>query len=81
MKLAGLGAIGVGMSAVFSLGALLEKINSPRVTGDVKATGRLLSLPIFGLPDRLEWVTMIMRFFSNDLLGAGSNFKGMQELS
>jgi len=76
VKLAGLGAIGVGMSAVFSLEPLLSKINSPRVSGTVAATGKLLSLPIFGLPNRLEWVTMLMRFFSNDLMGAGSFFKG-----
>jgi hypothetical protein len=78
VKLAGLGAIGLGMSAVFSLESLLEKINSPRVTGKVKLTGSLMSTPVFGLPDRLEAATEILRSFSNDLLGVGSKYTGFK---
>ncbi|MBC2717650.1 MAG: YfhO family protein [Desulfobacteraceae bacterium] len=76
LKLAGLGAVGVGVSAVFTYNSLLEMLNSPRVSGDVKATGSLLAVPVFALADRLEAVTSCMRFFSNDLMGTGSNFTG-----
>ena len=76
LKLAGLGLIGVGMGVIFSFGALLGMINSPRVSGNVKAVGSLVSVPVFGLSDRLQWVTEIMRLFSNDLMGTGSKFAG-----
>jgi hypothetical protein len=76
LKLAALGAIGVGMSAVFLLDEFLGKINSPRVTGSVGKADLLQSFPLFGLPGRLEAATILLRFFSNDLLGAGSEFKG-----
>ncbi len=78
LKLAGFGAVGVGLSTVFSYNTLIEMINSPRVSGDVKAVGvdDLLSLSFFALTDRLEAATTFMRFFSNDLMGTGSNFTG-----
>lgn len=76
LKLAGLGLVGVGMGVIFSFGSLLSMINSPRVSGDVRAVGSLVSVPVFGLPDRLQGVTEIMRLFSNDLMGTGSRFTG-----
>lgn len=76
LKLAGLGVVGVGMSAVFFYNSLFSMINSPRVSGDVQAVGGLLSVPVFGLVDRLEAATILMRFFSNDMLGTGSHFTG-----
>jgi hypothetical protein len=76
LKLTGLGAIGAGMSAVFLLDGLLDKINSPRVTGVAKASGMFESVSVFGLPSRLEAATVLLRFFSNDILGAGSEYKG-----
>ncbi len=76
LKLAGLGFIGVGMGIVFSYGELMGMINSPRVSGDVKAVGGLISTPVFGPADRFQAVTAMMRSFSNDLLGTGSHFSG-----
>lgn len=76
LKLAGLGLIGMGIGCVFSFNELFEMVNSPRVSGDVKATGSLLSVPIFGLADRFQGVTALMRLFSSDLLGTGSDYSG-----
>ena len=76
IKLAGLEALGIGMGALFSYNSLLAMTNSPRVSGDVSALGGLISTPVFALADPLEAATLIYRFFSNDLLGTGSNFTG-----
>jgi len=76
MKLAGIGTIGLGISAVFTSCTLFEMINSPRVAGDVKAVDQLTSTPIFAFPKKLQAVTALLRLFSNDLMGTGSNFKG-----
>ncbi|RJP94752.1 MAG: hypothetical protein C4518_02710 [Desulfobacteraceae bacterium] len=75
-KLAGAGAIGVGMNAVFSYNNLLEMINSPRVSGDVQAGAKLVSGSVFSIVDRFQGVTSIMRLFSNDLMGTGSHYSG-----
>ncbi|MDO9262367.1 MAG: YfhO family protein, partial [Desulfosalsimonadaceae bacterium] len=77
-KLAGAGAIGVGMSTVFSFNDLLAMINSPRVSGDVQARAGLLSTSVFSVVDPLQGVTSIMRLFSNDLMGTGSGYTGYQ---
>ena len=77
-KLAGAGAIGVGMSTVFSFNDLLSMINSPRVSGNVQAGAGLLSTSVFSVVDPLQGVTSIMRLFSNDLMGTGSGYTGYQ---
>jgi len=76
LKLAGCGAVGAGMSTVFTYNNLLGMLNSPRVSGDVSATNGLMSFSVFETVDLLEGVTSLMRFFSNDLMGTGSNFNG-----
>jgi len=81
LKLAGLGTVGVGIGVIFSFDAFFGMINSPRVSGDVRAAGSLVSVPVFGLPDRLQGVTEMMRLFSNDLLGTGSNYSGWKSYS
>ena len=50
--------------------------NSPRVTGMVSNSERLADNPMFGMPDIKHNVTAIMRTFSNDMLGVGSDFTG-----
>ena len=76
LKLAGFGAVGVGMSTVFTYNLLLKMLNSPRVSGDVGATSGLMSFPVFKSVDLIEGVTSFLRFFSNDLMGTGNNFTG-----
>lgn len=75
-RLAGAGILGLGMSAPFFYGALMDMINSPRVSGDVGAVDKLASVTVFALSDRFQAVTALLRLFSNDLLGVGSAYKG-----
>ena len=75
-KLAGLGALGVGMGAVFSFNSLYGIINSPRVAGQSNAVNVFVSSPVFELTDPLQGLTALMRLFSNDLMGTGSDFTG-----
>ncbi len=74
--LAGAGILGLGMSLPFFYDSLMDMINSPRVSGDVKVSEELASLAIFSPADRLQAVTALMRLFSNDLLGVGSGYRG-----
>lgn len=75
-RLAGAGLLGLGMSVPFFYGSLMEMINSPRVSGDVRAVDELATLAIFAPAGRLEGATALLRLFSNDLLGVGSGYRG-----
>jgi uncharacterized membrane protein YfhO len=75
-RLAGAGLLGLGMSLPFFYGTLLDMINSPRVSGDVKAVDELAAMALFALTDRLQGATALLRLFSNDLLGVGSGYRG-----
>jgi len=57
-------------------GQLHKYANSPRVTGNVSYSEKLSDQPVFGLSVAKHNVSAIMRTFSNDMLGAGSNYKG-----
>jgi uncharacterized membrane protein YfhO len=72
----GLGLIGVIISSFFLISTLQTLLDSPRVGGGFSYTNLLLSKPIFGFGGNGHNHTAIMRFFSNDLLGNGSSFKG-----
>jgi uncharacterized membrane protein YfhO len=50
--------------------------NSPRVTGNVSYSERLSDQPVLGISVAKHNVTAIMRIFSNDMVGTGSDFKG-----
>ena len=71
-----LGALGILMSAVFSIPNLLQMLDSPRVSGNASIANELASIPIFALGDSNYLLTLLMRTFSSDLLGNGSAFKG-----
>ena len=71
-----LGALGVLISAVFSVPNLLQMIDSPRVSGNASYISKLVALPIFELGNSDYLVTLLMRTFSSDLLGNGSAYKG-----
>lgn len=76
MQMVGLAIIGILMSGPFLLENINLLLSSPRGSGLTSYTNKLTAYPKFGLPDHLQLGTSIMRFFSNDLLGSGSNFKG-----
>lgn len=50
--------------------------NSPRVSGNVSYSEKLTDQPVWGVSVAKHNVTAIMRTFSNDMLGAGSDYKG-----
>ena len=70
------GLLGVALSSVFMFSSILQLLDSPRVAGDSSYFGRLFSVPMFALADRMQYVTSVMRFFSSDLMGTGSQFRG-----
>jgi uncharacterized membrane protein YfhO len=76
LKLAGLAALGLGISAVFLSASLYGMINSPRVSGDVSLFGALAAQSPFAFGTYEHNLTAIMRLFSSDLLGTGSEFRG-----
>ena len=76
LKMLGLGIIGVLLSGPFLLENLLQISNSPRGSGLTSFTRQLSATPLFQLADQLQVGTTIMRFFSNDIIGSNSNFKG-----
>ena len=75
-KMTLLAIIGIGISSVFLFSNIYELLQSPRVGGDSTYFQRLYSTSTFSLFSPVEAITAITRFFSSDLLGTGSNFKG-----
>lgn len=75
-KIGLLSILGMSLSAVFITGSLLGMINSPRVIGEVSKVNELSTIPLFSFAGTHHNVTAILRLFSNDMLGNGSNFKG-----
>ena len=71
-----LGLLGVLISAVFSIPNLIAMIDSPRVSGDARLTNEMAAIPIFKPGDSGYLATLLMRTFSSDLLGNGSDYKG-----
>ena len=68
--------LGVLVSAVFLFPNALQYLESPRVGGDSSNFSVLASFHNLTIIDLNQLLTSIMRFFSNDLLGTGSDFKG-----
>jgi len=76
LKVFGLGVLGVLMSAFFLFPNIIQMLESPRVGGESSYFSTLMSTPFFSFEGKLHYVTALMRFFSNDMMGTGSNFKG-----
>lgn len=75
-RLSGLGLLGAAAASFFLVNGLLQMLDSPRVAGGVSFFGTLASRPVFGLADKAHYATAVLRFFSSDMLGTGSAFKG-----
>ena len=80
LTMIGLGALGVAISSFFTIADVIQMLESPRVGGHASYFGRLISKPILGFEGEeygpRYFLTAVMRFFSSDMLGTGSNFKG-----
>lgn len=76
LKMAGLGLLGILISSFYLVSIMQTLLESSRVSGNSSYAGKLLSHSVFGPESVVHNGTAIFRFFSNDLLGNGSNFKG-----
>jgi len=77
LKMAGLGVIGVAMSAPAMFESVKVMVESARVSGPESYFATLSSSPVFGLVDPLQLGTCVMRFFSSDMLGTADAYKGL----
>lgn len=80
-KMIVLGAIGVAFRAPGLLQSINGIVEAPRVSGTSSFVDPLSRHPIFDLENGqtkgpYHYMTIIMRSFSSDLLGNGSNYKG-----
>ena len=76
LEMGGLLALGLLMSSFALASTAQMMLDSPRVGGSSSYSSKLLSYPVLGTEGPLHNVTAVLRFFSNDLLGNGSGFKG-----
>lgn len=83
-KCLGLALIGIGISSPAIINSFLNIISSPRgagLAGGTAAEGvtsyaqTLSSFPTFGLENKEHYVTAIMRTFSNDIIGNGTDLR------
>jgi hypothetical protein len=77
--LAALSLLGVALAAVITIPYLRVVLDSPRGGGGVtnSLTG-LASLPIFGLESGAHYVTVLLRWLCNEIVGTGDAFRGWQ---
>lgn len=75
LKMAGLGVLAVALNAPRAITNFLTMYESPRVSGSSSQAHLLISNPEV-IDGYLRRVTTTLRFFGNDLLGSGSEFKG-----
>jgi len=68
----GLGLLGVMMSSVMLISSVDQILNSPRVSGEASFFDKLSAQSPFSWVDQRQYLTIIARLFSNDLLGDAS---------
>jgi hypothetical protein len=69
-----LGAIGLLLCAPLMLETLMFMLESPRGSGENSYFQKLISQPMFHITEKEQFGAFMMRFFSSDMLGSGSNF-------
>lgn len=77
-KMIGLGLLGMLISAPFMLENIVQLLESPRGSGTNSYAKILSATPMFKTADQTLFGTSMMRLFSSDMLGSGSEFKGWQ---
>jgi uncharacterized membrane protein YfhO len=76
LKMCGLGFLGILISSFILAGNIQNIIESPRVTGNFSYFHILKSIPIFTFENPEHYVTALLRFFSNDLMGNAVAYSG-----
>jgi uncharacterized membrane protein YfhO len=70
------GIVGLCASAYFLTPQIFQILESPRGSGNSSYTDVLQKAPMFATGDATLKSTTALRFFSNDILGTGNDFKG-----
>ena len=68
--------VAVAVGAVITLPYLHVVLNSPRGLRTSSATTPLFATPVFGFESAIHYLTALYRAIANDLIGAGSHFRG-----
>lgn len=72
------GLIGILLSGPFLLENIFQLIESPRGSGGNSYFDKLSGAPVFGLANKVEFGSSVMRMLSTDSIGTGNNFSGIQ---
>lgn len=72
------GAVGLLLAGPFLLENIFQLLESPRGSGPDSYFSKLSSSPMFALANKVEFGSTVMRMFSNDMLGTGNSFTGVQ---
>lgn len=74
LKMAGLGILAVLLSGPFMLENVVQLVESPRGSGNSGYANIFLHAPMFAMLETIDMGINVMRFFSSDILGNGSDF-------
>jgi len=72
------GVLALMLSAPFLGGKISKLKSSPRVTGNVSRVEKLIDKPVFASGSEKHNATAILRWFSNDVVGTGDEYKGFR---
>ncbi|RYU93559.1 YfhO family protein [Emticicia agri] len=75
-KIVGSGILGLCMGGLMLGANLYTMLNSPRVSGGSSYVSTLTGRPVFEPVDGLQAGTIVSRFFGNNMLGIGNNYRG-----
>jgi len=76
LQMAGCSLLGLLISSFFFWSNMQMLLDSPRVGGHSGLFDKLMATPVLSFGDVRHNMAVILRFFSNDLLGNGSNYRG-----
>lgn len=70
-KIAGFSVLAIGLSCFILLPSVYVALNNPRISG------QFIGNDILSFASVMDYITIIFRFFSNDILGTGNQFYGL----
>ncbi|MCX6304750.1 MAG: YfhO family protein [Bacteroidetes bacterium] len=76
LQMAGCSLLGLLISSFFFWSSMQMLLDSPRVGGHSGLFDKLMATSVFSFGDHNHNTAAILRFFSNDFLGNGSNYRG-----
>ena len=76
VKMIGFGLLGMLISSPFLIENIVQIMESPRGSGSTSYTQILSSKPMFETADKTQFGSAVLRLFSSDMLGTGSEFRG-----